>query len=264
MTQNTQQQTHSKLRQLLQKGHQASMPTTNPPFLPHVDARDTKWTVRKWLEVSEYWYQSGIRHASDIFEKIDQDVAFTITPEISDRVNEMIDHYQRKMFPKKMSGEASDWENAIGKVLAEPDRMCKNNQTGLLVTLPHFYTNELHTADVISGYESVPKDSEFHTNEGEYQTLRYINNINISNSKKKAKRYFFTDEKHIYIRDVSLHDQETTHFLDIIFSITKDTQEFVVDARSRRIAEGFNAYSIDVLIFRIIDDPNFDPDAIKL
>ena len=257
-------QTQNKLRQLLQKGHQANMPAINPPFLPHEDTTDTKWTVRKWLEVSEYWYQSGLKHASDIFENIEEDVAFTITSKISERVNEMIDHYQRKMFPKKMSGEASDWENAIGQVLADPDRMCKNNQTGLLVTLPHFYTNELHTADVIKGYESVPKDAEFHTNEGEYKTLRYINNINISNSKKKAKRYFFTDEKNIYIRDVGMHEQETTHFLDIVFSVTSNTQDFVVDARSRQIAEGFNAFSLEVLVFRIIDDPDFDPSTIKL
>jgi len=72
----TKTQTQSKLRQLLQKGHQASMPTINPPFLPHEDTTDTKWTVRKWLEVSEYWYQSGLRHASDIFENIEQEVEF--------------------------------------------------------------------------------------------------------------------------------------------------------------------------------------------
>ena len=257
-------QTQSKLRQLLQKGHQANMPTINPPFFPQEDTSDTKWTVRKWLEVSQYWYNQGIEHAGAIFENIDDEVAFTITPEITDRVNEMIDHYQRKMFPKKMSGEASDWENAIGQVLADPDRMCKNNQTRLLVTLPHFYTNELHTSDVIQGFESVPKDAEFHTNEGEYKTLRYINNINISNSRRKARRYFFTDETNIFVRDVSLHEEEIAHFLDIVFSVTKNTQDFVIDAKSRKIAEGFNAYSIDCLIFRIIDDPNFDPNTIKL
>ena len=91
-----------------------------------------------------------------------------------------------------------------------------------------------------------------------------INNINISNSRRKARRYFFTDETNIFVRDVSLHEEEIAHFLDIVFSVTKNTQDFVIDAKSRKIAEGFNAYSIDCLIFRIIDDPNFDPNTIKL
>ena len=235
-------------------------PTTDDRSLEH------PISVRNALGIAFEKYEETDDDGPEIHEAIVSGKPIAVSDKNKELADKCLTYFGLFFFNKKLvdSDSLSEWENAVSKLVAVPDRDLKRKQTALAVTLPRFYSINITKKRLIELKESAPKDMRIKfdtvTKTGDKEVpliskLQFIEQFTERNASKNHQTYIFSsNHNNSYIIKYSIDrtDFDKVRMMDyIIAERLKDDGIFSckISAQSKSFAGEFNAMVIDQIQF---------------
>ena len=223
---------HSKLKKMLQQSKNGSVQVQTPignvtikehirsePVPEREDESQLELTVREALQKAFSLYYSTEDEGSEIYSAIAENEPVEITDDIKAQADACIKSFAESLFEKKLldAESLSDWENALAKFLAVPDRKMQKRWLALAASLPRFHNTNITKKRLTKLKESVPND--FHINfdtvdkdnKPVIAKLRFLEKFVDRNSKRSNINYIFTQNyspKHCSIMEYSVDTKD--------------------------------------------------------
>lgn len=265
---------HSKLKKMLQQSKNGSVQVQTPignvtikehirsePVPEREDESQLELTVREALQKAFSLYYSTEDEGSEIYSAIAENEPVEITDDIKAQADACIKSFAESLFEKKLldAESLSDWENALAKFLAVPDRKMQKRWLALCTSLPRFHNTNITKKRLSELKESVPND--FHINfdtvdkdnKPVIAKLRFLEKFVDRNSKRSNINYIFTQNyspKHCSIMEYSVDtkDIDKISMLDFIVD-HNELIECKIQGNSRSFIGNFNSLRIDNIKF---------------
>ena len=265
---------HSKLKKMLQQSKNGSVQVQTPignvtikehirsePVPEREDESQLELTVREALQKAFSLYYSTEDEGSEIYSAIAENEPVEITDDIKAQADACIKSFAESLFEKKLldAESLSDWENALAKFLAVPDRKMQKRWLALCTSLPRFHNTNSTKKRLSELKESVPND--FHINfdtvdkdnKPVIAKLRFLEKFVDRNSKRSNINYIFTQNyspKHCSIMEYSVDtkDIDKISMLDFIVD-HNELIECKIQGNSRSFIGNFNSLRIDNIKF---------------
>lgn len=164
------------------------------------DTSPLELTVREALQKAFSLYYSTEDEGTQIYKALAENETVEITEDIKAQANSCIQTFATDLFNKKMldAESLSDWENALAKLVAVPDRKMQKRWIALCTSLPRFYNLNITKKKLAELKESVPDNFaiDFDTVDKNGKPivakLRFLEKLVERNSKRSQTTYIFT------------------------------------------------------------------------
>ena len=265
---------HSKLKKMLQQSKNGSVQVQTPignvtirehiksePVPEREDESQLELTVREALQKAFSLYYSTEDEGSEIYQAIEENKPVEITDDIKAQTDACIKHYAEALWQQKMVDpeSMSEWQNALAKFLAVPDRKIQKRWIALCVSLPRFRNTDITKKRLAELKESVPEDFSIFfdqldkNNKPVIAKIRFLEKFVERNSRKSTVNYIFTqnyrpDACSIIEYPVDTKDIDKISMLDWIVEHNK-LIECELCGHSRRFIGNFNSLRIDNIKF---------------
>ena len=265
---------HSKLKKMLQQSKNGSVQVQTPignvtikehirsePVPEREDESQLELTVREALQKAFSLYYSTEDEGSEIYSAIAENEPVEITDDIKAQADACIKSFAESLFEKKLldAESLSDWENALAKFLAVPDRKMQKRWLALCTSLPRFHNTNITKKRLSELKESVPND--FHINfdtvdkdnKPVIAKLRFLEKFVDRNSKRSNINYIFTQNyspKHCSIMEYSVDTKDIDKISMLDFIVDRNELiECKIQGNSRSFIGNFNSLRIDNIKF---------------
>ena len=265
---------HSKLKKMLQQSKNGSVQVQTPignvtikehirsePVPEREDESQLELTVREALQKAFSLYYSTEDEGSEIYSAIAENEPVEITDDIKAQADACIKSFAGSLFEKKLldAESLSDWENALAKFLAVPDRKMQKRWLALCTSLPRFHNTNITKKRLSELKESVPND--FHINfdtvdkdnKPVIAKLRFLEKFVDRNSKRSNINYIFTQNyspKHCSIMEYSVDTKDIDKISMLDFIVDRNELiECKIQGNSRSFIGNFNSLRIDNIKF---------------
>ena len=226
------------------------------------DESQLELTVREALQKAFSLFYSTEDEGGLIYSAIAENEPVEITDDIKLQADACIKDFAQSLFEKKLMQEEtplSDWENALAKFLAVPDRKMQKRWLALAASLPRFHNLNISKKKLADLKVSVPKDFNitFDTvdknNKPVIAKIRFLEKLVERNSKRSHINYIFTqnyspDVCSIMEYQVDSKDVDKQSMLDFIIDNNK-LIECKIQGSSHSFVGDFNSLRIDSIKF---------------
>jgi len=260
----------SKLQKILQQSKNGAVKVKTPFGTATItervvdeyeDESQLELTVREALQKAFSLYYSTEDSGEQIYSAIAENKPVEITADIKAQANDCIQSFAESLFEKRLidSDSMSDWENALAKFLAVPDRKMQKRWLALCVTLPRFHSTNIIKKRLAELKVSVPNgfhidfDTVDKNNKPVVAKIRFLEKFEVRNSKRSDVNYIFTqnyspDVCSIMEYSVDTKDVDKISMLDFIVANNK-LIECKIQGSSRSFVGDFNSLHIDNIKF---------------
>ena len=223
-------------------------------------------SVRTALGIAFEKYEETDDDGPEIHEAIVSGKPIAVSDKNKELADKCLTYFGLFFFNKKLvdADSLSDWEKAVSKLVAAPDRDLKRKQTSLATTLPRFYSINITKKRLMELKESTPSDMKIEfdtvTKTGDKEVpliskLQFIEQFTERNASKNHQTYIFSaryQNSYIIKYSIDRTDFDKVRMMDyIIAERLKDDGIFSckISAQSKSFAGEFNAMVVNQIQF---------------